>query len=149
MLDILRRLQHFGDAAETRVVDDVREGVAADGALADVLVAVDARAEGLLRVVEVKRADVLDADVALHLVDPQLPALRAGLPGAIELVDQPGHGLAMERVVRRGQVDQIRRVRDHRRDIALRRELRAQLWRVRLDRKSTRLNSSHGYIPYA
>src|ERR1041385_383465 len=75
MLDILRRLQHFGDAAETRVVDDVREGVAADGALADVLVAVDARAEGLLRVVEVKRADVLDADVALHLVDQPLPAV--------------------------------------------------------------------------
>src|SRR5258705_13422148 len=36
---------------------------------------IDARAERLLRVVQVKRADVFDADEALHLVDHPLPAV--------------------------------------------------------------------------
>src|SRR5205807_1779140 len=75
VLHVLRRLQHLRDAAEARVVEDKGERIAADGPFADVLVAVDARAERFLRVIEMKRADLLDADVALHLVDHPLPAL--------------------------------------------------------------------------
>src|ERR671938_1402631 len=45
VLDRLRRLDYFRDAPEARVADDVAEGVDAEVAFADVLVAVDARAE--------------------------------------------------------------------------------------------------------
>src|SRR5207244_950841 len=75
LLDRLRRLDHLRDPPEAWIVDHEGEGVAADLPFADVLVAVDARAERLLRVVEMKRADVLHADEALHLVDHSLPAV--------------------------------------------------------------------------
>src|SRR6185503_20678642 len=65
----LRRLDDFGEAREARVVEQVAKRFQPDLALADVLVAIDARAEGLLRVVQMKRADVLQADVLLHVVD--------------------------------------------------------------------------------
>ena len=72
MLDRLRRLEQFRDAAEARVVEEESEGFDADLAVADVLVAVDARAERLLRVVEMKGADVGDADVRVESVDRPL-----------------------------------------------------------------------------
>ena len=79
-LDRLRRLEQFRDAREARVVEKRGGTLEADLPFADVLVAVDARAERLLRVVEVKRADVVDADVPLHLVDRALVAVaRADL----------------------------------------------------------------------
>src|SRR6187431_2298727 len=77
-VDGLRRLDDFGDAREARVVQQKAKGLEADLALADVLVAVDAGAERLLRVVEMERADVVEADVLFHLVD----RARVALPGA-------------------------------------------------------------------
>src|ERR1051326_7252953 len=69
------RRQQLGEAPEARVVEDEAEGVDADFSLADVLMPVDARAERLLRVVEVERADLADAGVAVDLVDDALPSV--------------------------------------------------------------------------
>src|ERR1043165_5684496 len=74
VLDFLWRLEQLRDAPEARVGDDGAEGLRADASLADVLVAVDARAERLLRVVEGERADFADADVRVDLVDDALPS---------------------------------------------------------------------------
>src|ERR1051326_3689747 len=68
VLDFLRRFEQLGDAPEARVVEDGAERVDADLPLADVLVAVDARAERLLRVAEGEGADPVDADRGLALV---------------------------------------------------------------------------------
>src|SRR5436309_3529448 len=75
VLDLLRRLDQLRDAPEADVVEDVAEALDADLALADVLVTVDARAERLLRVVEMERADPGDTDVGLDLVDGALPPI--------------------------------------------------------------------------
>src|SRR4051812_5941335 len=72
MLDRLRRLEQFRDAAEARVVQQEAKRLDADLAVADVLMAVDARAERLLRVVEMKRADVFDSDVRFERIDRPL-----------------------------------------------------------------------------
>src|ERR1043166_3640273 len=74
VLDFLRRFEQLGDAPEARVVEDVAESVDADLTLANVLVAVDARAERLLRVVEVEGAALVDVGVALDLCGRALPA---------------------------------------------------------------------------
>src|SRR3954451_21843471 len=72
MLDRLRRLQQFRDAAEALVVQQKSKGLDADLAVADVLMPVDPRAERLLRVVEMKRADVFDSDVRFERIDRPL-----------------------------------------------------------------------------
>src|SRR3954451_4649400 len=72
MLDRLRRLQQFRDAAEARVVQQEAKGLDADLAVADVLMPVDARAERLLRIVEMKRADIFDSDMRFERIDRPL-----------------------------------------------------------------------------
>src|SRR2546421_10422491 len=69
VLDRLRRLQQLRDAAESLVIQQKTKRFYADLAIADVLMPVDARAERLLRIVEVKRADVFEADVRCERVD--------------------------------------------------------------------------------
>src|SRR3954453_17548175 len=69
VLDRLRRLQQFRDAAEALVVQQEAKGLDTDLAVADVLMPVDARAERLLRVVEMKRADVVNSDVRFERID--------------------------------------------------------------------------------
>src|SRR5712691_510475 len=68
-LDGLRRLQQFRDPREPRIVEHEGEGVQSELTFPDVLVPVDAAAEELLRVVQMKRADVRDADVPIELLD--------------------------------------------------------------------------------
>src|SRR3954451_17049993 len=72
MLDRLRRLQQFRDAAEALVVQQESKGLDTDLSVADVLMPVDARAERLLRIVEMKRADVFDSDVRFERIDRPL-----------------------------------------------------------------------------
>ena len=72
MLDRLRRLQQLRDAAESLVVQQKTKRFDADLAIADVLMPVDARAERLLRVVEVEGADVVDADVLIERINRSL-----------------------------------------------------------------------------
>jgi hypothetical protein len=82
-----------------------------------VLVAIDARAEALLRIVEVERADVLDADMAFEVVDrplvavarPQLVAGREDVAGvdadadALLVVDElPDRAELLERAAEAG-----------------------------------------------
>src|SRR3954451_12740329 len=69
MLDRLRRLQQFRDAAEALIIQQEAKGLDADLAVADVLMPVDARAERLLRIVEMKRADIFDSDVRFERID--------------------------------------------------------------------------------
>src|SRR4051812_13310081 len=69
MLYRLRRLEQFRDAAESLIVQQKSKRIDADLAVADVLMPVDARAERLLRVVEMKRTDVFDSDVRRERVD--------------------------------------------------------------------------------
>src|SRR3954449_12512385 len=52
VLDRLWRLDQFRDAAEARIVQQKSKGIDADLAVADVLMAVDARAERLLRIAD-------------------------------------------------------------------------------------------------
>src|SRR3954452_937659 len=72
MFDRLRRLQQFRDAAEALVIQQETKGLDADLAVADVLMPIDARAERLLRVIEMKRADVFDSDVRFERIDRPL-----------------------------------------------------------------------------
>src|SRR5881392_1607564 len=72
MLDRLRRLQQLGDAAEPPIVQKKAKRFHSDLAVADVLMPIDARAERLFRIVEVKRADVGDADVLIERLDRSL-----------------------------------------------------------------------------
>jgi hypothetical protein len=58
----VRRLEHAGDGREARVVDQPPERQQAQVAVADLGVAVDAAAGRRLGVVEVERAQALDAD---------------------------------------------------------------------------------------
>src|SRR3954452_14006810 len=72
VLDRIRRLQQFGDAAEALVVQQKSKGLDADLAVADVLMPIDTRPKRLLRIVEMERADVFDSDVRCECVDRPL-----------------------------------------------------------------------------
>src|SRR5262249_4102912 len=63
-LGFLRRLDGHRDTGEPSVVQQPPERVAPEVAAADLLVAVEPRAEGLLRVVQVKRAHAAKTDQA-------------------------------------------------------------------------------------
>src|SRR5438046_2095834 len=69
VLDLFRRLQQLRDATESLVVEQEAESVEAELSVADVLVPVDARSESLFRIVQVKEANILDADVSLEVFD--------------------------------------------------------------------------------
>ena len=70
--DYITGFQQFGDATEARVVQQKTKRVDADLALADVLMPVDARSERFLRIVEMKRANVLDPDVRRERINGPL-----------------------------------------------------------------------------
>jgi hypothetical protein len=72
VLDLLGRFQQLGDSAESLVVEQKPEGVQAELAIANVFMAVDARPEGFLRVVQMKEANVPSSDVAFERIDAVL-----------------------------------------------------------------------------
>ena len=68
VLDFFRRLQQLRDAAESLVVEQEAERVEAELPVTDVLVPVDARSKTSLRIVQMKQANVPDADVPLEFL---------------------------------------------------------------------------------
>ncbi len=68
-------LEAHRNSEEARIVEHPAERVDAEIPLADMLVAIDARMEGLQRVVQMERDDPLDADVLVELVEGALVAL--------------------------------------------------------------------------
>src|SRR5687767_12126962 len=76
-LDRLRSLDHLRDPREPGIIEKQPECIQTDFSFADVLMAVDAGAKRLLRVVEMKGTDALDSGEALDLVDrPLVPVAR-------------------------------------------------------------------------
>ena len=61
-------------AAEARMIQDAREGLLADVAAADVLVAVEAGGEGGFRIVDVDYADVFEADRGVGFIEGAVEA---------------------------------------------------------------------------
>src|SRR5581483_8841982 len=73
-----RRLEIAGDGGEARIAHQPAERLEADVALADHLVAIDARAERALGVVQVKRLEVAQPDDAIEFFERALVAARRG-----------------------------------------------------------------------
>ena len=69
MLDFFRCFQQLGDPAEPLIVQQESKSIEADTPVTDVFVAIDARSEVLLRIVEVKKSDVPNADLPIELFD--------------------------------------------------------------------------------
>src|SRR5581483_8293792 len=72
----LRRLQAGRMFFEARIVHDVPERLASDLSLADVRMAIHARAEIGFGIVQVKSEDLLHADERTQLANRRVPALR-------------------------------------------------------------------------
>jgi hypothetical protein len=71
----LGRFDQLRDPGEAGIVEQEGKGVEADLPFTDVLVAIDPGAQRLLRVVEVKGADVGDAYVPVQVLDRSLVAV--------------------------------------------------------------------------
>src|SRR5690349_1914979 len=69
VLDRLLRLQYFRAPVEARVVQHQTKRIDSALPCAHVLVTLDARPQRLLRVIKMKRADVVEADMLFDLVD--------------------------------------------------------------------------------
>src|SRR5438445_6508674 len=72
VLDFFRRFQKLGNPAEPRIIQQESKSVEAETSVTDVFVAIDARSEVLLRIVEVKNSDVANADLPVELLDRTL-----------------------------------------------------------------------------
>src|SRR5262249_1500037 len=71
----LRRLQTHRQPPEAPVVQDQPERLDAELSLADVVVAVDARAQLFLRIVQMERREALDADELVEFLEHRRVAL--------------------------------------------------------------------------
>src|SRR5207244_4555376 len=72
VLDLLGSLQKLGDTAEALVVEKKTKRFQAELAVADVFVAVDARPQRLLRIVQVKQSDIPHANRRVELLNRTL-----------------------------------------------------------------------------
>src|SRR5438874_1056923 len=69
MFDLLWRFQQLRDAAEALIVEKEAKSFETDLSVADVLVTVDSRSERLLRIVEMEKSHIADADVFFNRLD--------------------------------------------------------------------------------